>query len=88
MPDGKFQLLHEQESLDNTQEYYHSLIDTIISIERVREFMIAMAELIQRLAIARLHVIGDIYDRGLEAFHYMLPDMRSNISDAHSLCSS
>jgi hypothetical protein len=64
VPDGKFQLLHEQESLDNTQEYYQSLIDIIISIERVREFMIAMAELIQRLGIARLHVIGDIYDRG------------------------
>jgi fructose-1,6-bisphosphatase len=27
-------------------------------------FIVAMAELIQRLAIARLHVIGDVYDRG------------------------
>ncbi len=58
------ELLHEQEGLENKQEYYQSIIDTIISTNRANAFIVAMAELIQRLAIARLHVIGDVYDRG------------------------
>src|SRR5688572_2124096 len=58
------ELLHEQESLDNKQDYYKSIIETIIAIGRAREFIIAMAELIQRLTIDHLHVIGDMYDRG------------------------
>jgi fructose-1,6-bisphosphatase-3 len=58
------ELLHEQESIDNKHEYYNSIIETIISTGRAREFIIAMAELIQRLTIDHLHVIGDVYDRG------------------------
>ena len=58
------ELLHEQEGLENKQQYYQSIIDTIISTDRANAFIVAMAELIQRLAIARLHVIGDVYDRG------------------------
>lgn len=58
------ELLHEQESISNRLDYYNSLIDTIISISRARAFIVAMSELIQRLAIARLHILGDIYDRG------------------------
>ncbi|MBI1881867.1 MAG: fructose-1,6-bisphosphatase [Chloroflexi bacterium] len=58
------ELLHEQESGDNKQEYYHSIIQTIISTGRARDFIIAMSRLIQRLIIDRLHVIGDVFDRG------------------------
>ncbi len=58
------ELLHEQEGLENKQEYYQSIIDTIISTDQANAFIVAMAQLIQRLAIARLHVIGDVYDRG------------------------
>lgn len=58
------ELLHEQESMENKQEYYKSIIDTIIDIGRAKEFIIALSELIQRLAIDRLHIIGDVYDRG------------------------
>ncbi|GJM40939.1 MAG: fructose-1,6-bisphosphatase class 3 [Ardenticatenaceae bacterium] len=58
------ELLHEQESVENKQEYYQSIIETIISTNRGHAFVIAMAKLIQRLAISRLHVIGDVYDRG------------------------
>ena len=41
------ELLHEQESILNKHEYYQSIIDTIISIGRAREFIEAMSELIQ-----------------------------------------
>lgn len=58
------ELLHEQESGDNKQQYYHSIIQTIISTGRARDFIVAMSRLIQRLVIDRLHVIGDIFDRG------------------------
>lgn len=58
------ELLHEQESITNRQEYYSSIIDTIIDTDRADAFIVALARLIQRLSIARLHVIGDVYDRG------------------------
>ena len=58
------ELLHEQESILNKHEYYQSIIDTIIAIGQAREFIVAMSELIQRLAIDHLHIIGDVYDRG------------------------
>lgn len=58
------ELLHEQESIENRQEYYNSIINTIISSERARPFIVAMSKLIQQLAIDHLHIIGDVYDRG------------------------
>jgi len=58
------ELLHEQESIKNRQHYYSSIIDSIIDTDRAEAFIIALARLIQRLTITRLHVIGDIYDRG------------------------
>jgi fructose-1,6-bisphosphatase-3 len=58
------ELLYEQETLENKAEYYQSLLDTIILTGSARTFIVHLAELIQRLAISRLHVIGDIYDRG------------------------
>lgn len=58
------ELLHEQESTQNRQEYYSSIINAIIETDRADAFITALARLIQRLTIARLHVIGDIYDRG------------------------
>ena len=58
------ELLHEQESTRNRQEYYSSIINTIIKTGRAGAFITALAQLIQRLMIAQLHVIGDVYDRG------------------------
>lgn len=58
------ELFTQQEDLENRQEYYQGIIETIISLHRTDDFIIAIAELIQRLSIDRLHVIGDIYDRG------------------------
>ncbi|HZK70357.1 MAG TPA: fructose-1,6-bisphosphatase, partial [Clostridia bacterium] len=58
------ELLHEQQSTFNKQEYYNGIIQTIIKIGRAKEFIVAISNLIQRLTIDRLHIIGDIYDRG------------------------
>jgi len=58
------ELLHEQESIENRQEYYKSVINTIIETGRANAFIIAMSKLIQRLNIDHLHLLGDVYDRG------------------------
>lgn len=58
------ELLHEQVGGVDKQQYYDRIISTIIDIGRANEFIIALSKLIQRLVIDRLHIIGDIYDRG------------------------
>lgn len=58
------ELLHEQPERINKQEYYDEIINTIIDIDRAKDFIIALSKLIQRLVIDRLHIIGDIFDRG------------------------
>jgi fructose-1,6-bisphosphatase-3 len=57
-------LLHQDESISDKAAYYRQMIDSLIHTGSAREFVITMAELIQRLSIARLHIIGDVYDRG------------------------
>ena len=34
------------------------------ALGRAEEFIVALSELIQRLAVDHLHIVGDIYDRG------------------------
>jgi len=58
------ELLYDQEGVEHKTAYYQSQIDTIVSTGSAQAFIICLAELIQRLAVEKLHVIGDIYDRG------------------------
>ncbi len=58
------ELLHTDSGWGDKTEYYSEIIRTIIDIDRAREFIVALARLIQRLAIDRLHIIGDVFDRG------------------------
>ncbi len=58
------ELLHESFSEPNKQEYISSIISTIVSTGRAEHFITAICNLIQRLTIDSLHVIGDVYDRG------------------------
>ncbi|MCK5775953.1 MAG: fructose-bisphosphatase class III, partial [Bacteroidales bacterium] len=51
----------------NQQDYYNEIIKSIIDIKRANHFIIAFCNFIQRLMIDRLHIIGDIYDRGPSA---------------------
>jgi fructose-1,6-bisphosphatase-3 len=57
------ELLNERTE-KNKQEYYNEIIKSIIAIERAKQFIVAFCHFIQRLMIDRLHIIGDIYDRG------------------------
>lgn len=58
------ELLHSQDYEMDKNEYYKQIIETIIRIGRADAFIVAISNLIQRLSIAHLHIIGDIYDRG------------------------
>ena len=58
------ELMHESESDPNKQAYLDGILRTIISIKRADEFIVAMCQLIQRLVIDSLHIVGEIYDRG------------------------
>ena len=58
------ELLHERTEDQNKTAYVNVIIDTIISTGRANDFIIAIADVIQRLAVDYLHILGDIYDRG------------------------
>ena len=58
------ELLHPDESSTHKDGYYKSIIETIIEIDRSREFIIALSKVIQKLVVDRLHIVGDVYDRG------------------------
>lgn len=58
------ELLHERTDDMNKAAYVNGIIDTIISTQRADDFIIALCNVIQRLSIDQLHILGDIFDRG------------------------
>ncbi|MGL4731171.1 MAG: fructose-1,6-bisphosphatase [Clostridium sp.] len=75
------ELLNEQETRPNKQEYFNGILDTIIRIGRAKEFIIAICNVIQRLTVDRLHIVGDIYDRGPGAHIIMESLMNCKVID-------
>lgn len=65
------ELLHERTEDSDKTAYVNVIIDTIINTGRADAFIIAIANVIQRLAIDQLHILGDIYDRGPGAHKIM-----------------
>ncbi|MBE0650663.1 MAG: fructose-1,6-bisphosphatase [Bacteroidales bacterium] len=55
------------ESGEEKEDYFEDIINTIIRIDRAEVFITAICKFIQRLLIDKLHIIGDIYDRGPHA---------------------
>lgn len=59
------ELLHSQAGNEKDKEkYYKAIIGTIIDLKQAENFIIAISDLIKRMAIDHLHILGDIYDRG------------------------
>ncbi len=69
------ELLHERTDDINKAEYVSVIVDTIISTGRADDFICALCNVIQHLAIDQLHILGDIYDRGPGA-HIILDTMK------------
>ena len=55
------ELLHENSASVDKDMYYTEIIHTIIDLGQADRFIVAMCNLIQRLAIDQLHVIGDSF---------------------------
>ncbi len=58
------ELITEKQVGMDKESYYNKIIATIIRIRRAEEFICAISELIQRLVVDYLHILGDVYDRG------------------------
>lgn len=62
------ELLHAETDFGSDKEtYYNQNILSIIELGQADEFIVEIAHLIQNLSIGRLHIIGDIFDRGPRA---------------------
>ena len=69
------ELLHEHTEDQDKAAYVAVIVDTIISTGRADDFICAICNVIQRLAIDQLHILSDIYDRGSGA-HIILDTLR------------
>ena len=58
------ELIHTYYEDSDKRDYYENIISTIIDLDRAANFLIQLCELIKRLAVDHLHLVGDIYDRG------------------------
>lgn len=65
------ELITEKPEVLNRGAYFDGIVNTILEVGSAEKFIIAMAELIQRLVVDHLHVLGDIYDRGSGAHNIM-----------------
>lgn len=65
------ELITEKPEVLDKEAYYEAIIQTILEIGSAENFIIAVAELIQRLVVDHLHIIGDIFDRGPEPYKIM-----------------
>ena len=74
------ELITEKKEVLNKKAYYDEIINTIIEIGCADEFIVEMSNLIQRLVIDHLHIIGDIYDRGYGS-HFVM----DSLMNYHSL---
>ena len=58
------ELVSESWDIEDKESYYDAILDTIIRIGSAQAFIKALCELIQRLVVDHLHIVGDIFDRG------------------------
>ena len=73
------ELLHERSDDQDKAAYVAVIVDTIISTGRADDFIVAISNVIQHLAIDQLHILGDIYDRGPGA-HIIMDTLRQRHS--------
>ena len=74
------ELITEKDDIADKEAYYEEIINAIIRIHSADRFIVALAELIPKLTVDHLHILGDIYDRGSGA-----DDIMDILMDYHSL---
>lgn len=70
------ELITEKAEVLNKTAYYDEIVNTILEIGCAEKFIVAMANLIQRLVIDHLHILGDIYGGGSGA-HFIMDKLCS-----------
>jgi len=58
------ELLHAHFEDHNKEFYYNQFVSAIIENKTADDFIIAISKVIKRLAVHKLHIVGDIFDRG------------------------
>lgn len=58
------ELLTGRPDVSDQEAYYNEIIHSVIRTGRAAELVIAFCNLIRRLVVDHLHVVGDIFDRG------------------------
>lgn len=58
------ELIYESSSHEDKERYYKAIIDAIFDTKRENKFIFQLSRFIRKLAIDKLHIIGDIFDRG------------------------
>ena len=58
------ELLHAHFEDHNKEFYYNQFVTAIIENKTADDFIIAISKVIKRLAVHKLHIVGDIFDRG------------------------
>ncbi len=58
------EMLHAHFEDHDKDGYYDRILSSIIDTGRADDFIIALSELIRRLSVYRLHIVGDLFDRG------------------------
>ena len=58
------ELLHAHFEDHDKEFYYGQILSSIIDVGRADDFIEAMCGLIKNLAVFKLHIVGDIFDRG------------------------
>lgn len=58
------ELITEKPEVLNKEAYYNSIVNAIIESGQAESLIIELCELIQRLVIDHVHIVGDIFDRG------------------------
>lgn len=61
------ELLNKNNDIFNKREYFEQVLTSIIETDCAEEFIISMCNLIKRLVVDHLHIVGDIFDRGPRA---------------------
>lgn len=58
------ELLYKMDVTKDKTDYYDTILDCIIDLEKSEEFIKELSVSIQRMVVNHLHIVGDIYDRG------------------------
>ncbi|MDD2955266.1 MAG: fructose-1,6-bisphosphatase [Oscillospiraceae bacterium] len=58
------ELLNTNFDVKNKEQYYLKIISTIVDLQQADAFIAALSSVIKRLVVDRLHIVGDIFDRG------------------------